>query len=247
MNKTAVCGIEFDNLSMSETLEVIRHRICDQKKTVITPVNVDCVVKAHEDEWYRRFIETSDYIIADGMPIIWASGFSGSPLKERVTGADLLVETCRVASKHNWKLFFYGSAEGVAEEASRRLREQFNCDIVGVYSPPFRAMSDEELEQIVETINKLEPDIMFVSLGAPKQERFIEQNAHRFNCKVFIPCGAAVDFCAGVKKRAPKLMQRIGMEWVWRLMSEPKRLLKRYLIDDMKFFKIILQARSEKV
>ncbi|MFD0697826.1 WecB/TagA/CpsF family glycosyltransferase [Paenibacillus sp. GCM10027628] len=244
MSKVTVAGIEFDNLSMQETLVLINQRIIQRRKTVMTPVNVDCVVKAHEDEWYRKFIEKSDYIIADGMPIVWASKRGKNPLKERVTGADLLVEACKVASKHKWKIFFYGSAEGVAEEARKRLQEKYHCEIVGVYSPPFRGLTDQELDQIAATVNAVDPDIMFVSLGAPKQEKFIEQNLHRFNCKVFIPCGAAVDFCAGVKKRAPRFIQQIGMEWCWRLLSEPKRLVKRYFVDDMKFFKIILQTRD---
>lgn len=247
LKSVTVAGINFNNLKMEELLELLNDRIKNKQKTIITPVNVDCIVKTNESRWYWNFISKSDYVLADGMPIVWISKLSGKPLKQRITGADLLLEISKISSRYNWKIFLYGSGEGVG----KRAMDNLNCmhkneNVVGAHSPPYRDLNPDEGEDEIQLINSYRPDVIFVGLGALKQERWIEHNVDKINACVFVSCGASFDFAAGVKKRAPKLFRKVGMEWLWRAFSEPRRLLKRYFIDDMKFLPILFKRMNSK-
>lgn len=199
---------------------------------VVTP-NSDHLVRLESDALLREIYSHARIVIADGMPIVWASRLLGEPLAERVTGADLMPAVCEAAAARQLKIFLMGAAEGVALEAKRRLELQYpGLDIVGVYSPPFGFEKDPLIQnQIVAMIRAASPDIIFVGLGAPKQEKWIFENYRKFEKGIFLGIGASIDFCAGQVKRAPAFMQKYGLEWVYRLVQEPRRLAKRYAVD----------------
>ncbi|MGE5328966.1 MAG: WecB/TagA/CpsF family glycosyltransferase, partial [Deltaproteobacteria bacterium] len=162
---------------------------------------------------------------------------------EKLSGSDIFPKLCEISAEKGYRLFFLGAGEGVAEQAVSNLKKAFSkINVVGAYAPPLGFEKNEkENEKICKMINKLAPDILFVGFGAPKQEKWIHKNLHALNVRVAIAVGAAFDFAAGNIKRAPVFMQKIGLEWFWRFMHEPKRLFKRYFIDDSQFILILIK------
>jgi N-acetylglucosaminyldiphosphoundecaprenol N-acetyl-beta-D-mannosaminyltransferase len=206
---------------------------------VVTP-NSDHIVRLERDEAFRAAYERADVVTADGMPLVWASKLLREPLKERVTGADLMPRLCKSAAEYGLKVFILGGRSGVPEEAARRLQEAYPGLIVaGAYSPPFGFERDPAADDaIMEMLRSSDADIVFVGLGSPKQELWMHLNLPRVHKGVFLGIGAAVDFCAGSVKRAPKWMQSAGLEWVYRWMQDPSRLTKRY-VNDLYFLVIL--------
>lgn len=199
---------------------------------VVTP-NSDHIVALECDAALRAAYSEADVVVADGMPLVWASKLLREPLKERVTGADLMPRLCRSAADHGLKVFILGGKSGVPEEAARRLQAAYpGLMVAGAYSPPFGFERDEvENEAIVRMVASSDADLVFVGLGAPKQELWMHRHLQRFDKGVFLGIGAAVDFCAGQVKRAPRWMQTAGLEWMYRWSQDPSRLTKRYLRD----------------
>jgi N-acetylglucosaminyldiphosphoundecaprenol N-acetyl-beta-D-mannosaminyltransferase len=199
---------------------------------VVTP-NSDHIVALECDAALRAAYNEADVVVADGMPLVWASKLLREPLKERVTGADLMPRLCRSAADHGLKVFILGGKSGVPEEAARRLQAAYpGLMVAGAYSPPFGFERDEaENEAIVRMVANSGADLVFVGLGSPKQELWMHRHLQRFEKGVFLGIGAAVDFCAGQVKRAPPWMQTAGLEWIYRWSQDPSRLTKRYLRD----------------
>jgi N-acetylglucosaminyldiphosphoundecaprenol N-acetyl-beta-D-mannosaminyltransferase len=169
------------------------------------------------------------FIVADGAPLVWASRWHGSPLPERVAGSDLIFELSAEAARKGYRIFLLGGAEGVAAEAARRLSAQYpGLQIVGTEAPPFREPTAEEHAALIARIKLARPDILFVGFGQPKGERWIDRNYGDLGIPVSIQVGASLDFAAGRIRRAPYWMQKSGMEWSFRLLSEPRRLAARY-------------------
>ncbi|MED4841406.1 WecB/TagA/CpsF family glycosyltransferase [Weizmannia sp. CD-2023] len=247
MEQIVMFNISIDNLTLDEACNQIllfaeKREI---KRYVVTP-NVDHLVKLRKDKEFQRIYENASLVLADGMPLIWASKLLKQPLKEKVSGSDLFPLICEKASHKNMKLFFLGGEEGVAHKAALVLKKKYpNINIVGIYSPPFGfEKSESENRKIINMINKAEPDLLFVGLGAPKQEKWIYKYMGDFNVPVSLAIGASFDFVAGTKKRAPKWMQKSGLEWLWRFCLEPKRLAKRYFVDGFQFFNLFLYEVS---
>ena len=243
MNKVRIANIYIDNLSMDECIARINDLIKGYRKSYIVTPNVDHIVKLQWDDEFLEAYENAEMVVADGMPIIWASNLLGTPLKEKISGSDLFPELCKVSAEKGYTLFFLGAGEGVARQAAWNLEKKFkNVKITGVYSPPFGFEKDEdENNKIQKMINQLAPDILFVGVGAPKQEKWIYKNLDKLNVKLAIGIGASFDFVAGSIKRAPKFMRKMGLEWFWRFMNEPRRLFKRYFIDDSRFAFILFK------
>jgi N-acetylglucosaminyldiphosphoundecaprenol N-acetyl-beta-D-mannosaminyltransferase len=199
---------------------------------VVTP-NSDHIVRLERDEEFRAAYAHADVVTADGMPLVWASRLLREPLKERVTGADLMPRLCKEAAEHGLKVFILGGKPGIPEEAARRLQAAFPGLIVaGTCSPSFGFEQDPaENDAIVRLVSSSEADLVFVGLGSPKQEFWMHRNLGRFDSGVFLGIGAAVDFCAGKVRRAPPWMQKAGFEWLYRWTQDPLRLTKRYLAD----------------
>lgn len=243
--KINILGVNFNNLSFIEALETICGFIESRRTTFVVTPNVDHLVRLQKNEELKSIYADAALILADGMPIIWASYFLGSPLKAKISGSDLLPRFCEMASRKHYKLFFLGGRPGAALKASQVLRERYKgLNIVGVYTPPYGFENKkEENEKIVKMVKDAGPDVLFVGLGAPKQERWIYDYKDRYNAPVSIGIGVSFEFVAGIVKRAPVWIQKVGFEWLWRLLHEPKRLWKRYLIDDMKFFWLVLRQK----
>jgi len=236
-------NIFIDNLSHSEALDKIESFIKNDIHNVVIPTNVDCLVKLQKDNDLLCSYESADVVLADGVPIIWGSKLLGTPLKEKVSGSDIFPKLCERASQKKYSIFFLGGIKGIGEKASIKLKLDYpDLDIVGTYSPPFGFEYDShENKRIIELINKNSPDILCVFLGVPKQEKWLYQYRDQLDVKVSICLGASLDFIAGKVKRAPVWMQKNGLEWLFRIFQEPKRMFKRYFIDDFVFFPLFIK------
>jgi N-acetylglucosaminyldiphosphoundecaprenol N-acetyl-beta-D-mannosaminyltransferase len=242
MNKVELFGIQFNNFDFRDLADYLENTVAAGEPTYLLTCNVDHVMCMQKDALFRRIYRDAHAVVADGMPIVWTSRLAGKSLKQRVAGSDLLTELGLWLEAKRYRLFFLGAAEGVAEEARRRLLERFPAlSIVGCYSPPygFETMEDEN-RKIVAMIREAKPDILLVGVGAPKQEKWIYRHYREYGVPVSIGVGATFDFLAGKVKRAPVWMQRAGLEWSWRLMCEPGRLWRRYLVQDVKFIRLML-------
>lgn len=244
MQHINIFGIRIDNLTLEEACNQILKFVENREvhKYVVTP-NVDHIVKIHKDKEFLHIYKNASLVLADGMPLVWASRILKKPLKEKVSGSDLFPVLCEKATRKKMRLFFLGGQEGVAQKAAEVLKNKYpKIKIVGVYSPPFGFEKDEtENRKIINMINHAKPDILFVGLGAPKQEKWIYRHLKELNVPVSLGIGASFDFVAGTKKRAPVWMQKAGLEWFWRFCLEPRRLFKRYFIDDVKFIYLFLR------
>ena len=243
-------GIDIDNLTFEEALEKIIGIVESNHKGYVVTANVDHIVRLQDEPDFRKAYAGALLVLADGMPIVMSSRLLGVPLKSRITGADLFPAICRVASERGFKIFLLGGLPGVAEKAAQKLKTMYpSIKFVGIYSPPFGfEKSDTESEKIRRMINDVAPDILFIGVGAPKQEMWIHKHIEELNIKVALCVGGAFDFVAGKVRRAPKILQKLALEWFWRLIHEPKRLWRRYILYDTRFFSLFLKEfRNKKI
>lgn len=194
------------------------------------------VMESQSDESLRAIHNQAGLVTPDGMPLVWLSRLRGANHVDRVYGPDLMLACCQRSVQHGWRHFLFGGAPGVPDLLSDRLQRRFpGIKIVGTLSPPFRPLSDREDEDIVRVINEARPDIVWVGLSTPKQERWMAAHLNRLQARVLLGVGAAFDFHAGLKRQAPRWMQQVGMEWLFRLATEPRRLWRRYLTNNPRF------------
>lgn len=247
-DKIRFLNILIDNLDMASALAAVDRLIEKRDPQYLVTLNIDHVVRLHKDVRFKEAYDSAAVILADGMPILWAARFLGTPLKEKVSGSDLFPKLCEISAHKGYKIFFMGGREGAAQRAAEIFRVKYpGIRIVGVYSPPFGFEADSsENYKIVSMIRGSGADIVFVGLGAPKQENWIYEHREEYRVPVSIGIGASFEFAAGFVKRAPLWMQRTGFEWLWRLAMEPKRLWRRYLVEDMEFFRIVLKQKFKK-
>jgi len=212
----------------------------EKKRVCVTPVN--CLLWAREDQRLMDLYNSSDMNTADGVPIVLASKLLGEPIQGRVTGLDFLPYFAKVAAERGYSFFFLGAKEGVAEELSRVLRESYpSLNVAGCYSPPFaERFSEEENTKMISMINALKPNVLWVSLTAPKQDFWIEEHFDRLDVNVAIGVGGAFEVTAGLIPRSPAWMQRYSLEWLFRFMQEPRRLFRRYLVEAPMFIPLVL-------
>ena len=234
-----------DNLTMSETLNEIDKLI--QKKNcsyVVTP-NVDHIVRLEKDEELQKVYKNASLILTDGKPLIWISKWYKTPIKEKISGSDLFPRVCQLAANKNYTMYLLGAAEGVADTAARNLMKKYpGLNIVGTYSPPFGfEKNKQEMNNIKTQIQEVHPDILIVGLGCPKQEKFMYYHCKELGVPISFGLGASIDFEAGNIKRAPKWMSNHGLEWLYRFSKEPKRLFKRYFVDDLKIIQVARKYR----
>lgn len=242
-NRMKFLNTEIDNLTMQESLEIIDELINRKNPSYVVTPNVDHIVKLEEDIEFQDVYKNADLILTDGMPLIWISKMKKTPIKEKVSGSDLFPKVCELAAKKGYRVFLLGAAEGVADTAARNLKEKYNgLNVVGTYSPSYGfEKNEDEINHIINIVRNVKPDILAVGLGAPKQEKFIYKYKDDLNVPVSLAIGASIDFEAGNINRAPKWMQKVGLEWFYRLCKEPKRMFKRYLIDDIKIFTLLFK------
>ncbi len=229
---TALLGIPFDNLTISEALDRIDNMVASRDPHYVVTANVDFCVQSFEDVELRRILVEAHLTLCDGTPLLWASRLFGNPLPERVAGADLVPMLITRASEKGYRIFFLGGAPHVTEQAVQRLERLYpQVVIAGHYSPPFQPLLDMNHDEIVERIRAARPDLLFVSFGCPKAEKWMAMHYRRLGVPVSIGVGATIDFLAGNVRRAPNWMQRAGLEWLFRMAQEPRRLCGRYMKD----------------
>ncbi|MGG4407201.1 WecB/TagA/CpsF family glycosyltransferase [Niallia taxi] len=243
MEKVNLFNIDFDNFSFDDLSSYIKEAIYNREPRYIVTCNVDHIIKLTKEEEFLNVYNKADAVVADGVPVVWASKLLKKPLKQKVSGSDIIPMLGKDFEKNKFKLFFLGAAEGVAEQAKKNLEIEFpGLEVVGCYSPSYGFEKNEsENIEIIRMIKAANPDILFVGVGAPKQEVWINKYYKEYNVPVSIGVGATFDFLAGNVKRAPIILQNIGLEWAWRLCQEPKRLWKRYLVDDSKFLLLLFK------
>jgi N-acetylglucosaminyldiphosphoundecaprenol N-acetyl-beta-D-mannosaminyltransferase len=198
------------------------------------------ITEAHHDAAFKRILNSADLNVPDGMPLIWLGRLHGFPLSRRVYGPELMSTFCEHAVPHGTRHFLYGGDTGVAEKLADALRARYpGIEIAGTICPPFRDLTPEEKRTEAEEINSSCPDVVWVGLSAGKQEKWMFEQHNRLNASVLVGVGAAFDFLAGLKKQAPLWMQENGLEWLFRLLQEPRRLWHRYLVYGSQFICLV--------
>jgi N-acetylglucosaminyldiphosphoundecaprenol N-acetyl-beta-D-mannosaminyltransferase len=230
-----VLGVHVDTVDMDAAIERIANWISNRDSRYVCVTGVHGVMESQSDEDLLAIHNRSGMTTPDGMPLVWAAHYAGAPKTERVCGTELLPAVAARAALCGWKFFMYGGKDGVPELLATRLTKTFpGLQIVGTHSPPFRPMTREEDDAVISQINDSEADIVWVGLSTPKQERWMAAHVGRVDAPVLIGVGAAFDLHAGLSARAPKWMQRSGLEWLYRMLTEP-RLLTRYLKSNPRF------------
>lgn len=246
LDKVKMFSVYIHNVTLNQACnEIIKLAKNNNESDFVLTPNVDHIVKLNKDMSFKRVYDNASLVLADGMPLVWASKLLKKPLLERVSGSDVFPEVCKMASVNNLKVFFLGGLEGVAASAAKKLQEESpGLKVVGTYSPPFGFEKDKvENTKIINMIREANPDILFVGLGAPKQEKWIFNNIEELKTPVALGIGASFDFVAGSIKRAPLWMRNKGLEWFWRFCNEPIRLFKRYFIEDLKFLYLLFKEK----
>lgn len=211
---------------------------------VVTP-NTDIIVKMQRDEQLKRICEHADLILTDGMIVVKISRYLHNPIKERVCMTDFIWDICDLSVEKGYKLFLLGGKQNALEKATHNIKTKYpQLQIVDSYSPPFGfEKNKEQLTAINKRIANSEADILIVFLGCPKQEKFIYENKDKYNLPISFTMGGCVDFLAENVRRAPLWMQQCGLEWFFRFLQEPKRMFKRYFIDDVRILGLIVQYK----
>jgi N-acetylglucosaminyldiphosphoundecaprenol N-acetyl-beta-D-mannosaminyltransferase len=233
-------GVPVSAISLDEAVAIFGRWIGSWNERV--PTRYVCITGVHgitecqRDPEVLRIHREAAMVTPDGMPLVWLGRRAGFPHMTRVCGPDLMTEICRISPAHGWRHFLYGGEPGVAELLADRLRQRFpGIRIVGTWCPPFRPLTDAEKEDVAALIHRARPDIVWVGLSTPRQERWMAEMAPRLRVPVLVGVGAAFDFLSGRKPRAPRWMQRSGLEWLFRLATEPRRLWRRYLVNNTAF------------
>ena len=243
--KVNILGVQISSISNDDLLAAFtRHILLKQKKQVcITPVN--SVLAAVKSEQVKTIYNNADYVLCDGMPLKWASSFLNTPIKERITGLDLLPNLVELCSKNDFSIFLLGASPGVGDKLKDIILNQYpQAKIVGVYVPPFMtAFTADENYNMISAVNAASPDVLLVSLTAPKQDIWIANNKDALNATLLVGIGGAFEVMAGLAKRAPKWVQKAGLEWLYRFIQEPKRLFRRYFIEAPLFIPLIIKQK----
>lgn len=242
MDRINILNVEIDNISQDELLKRL------DKGVLLTP-NVDDLMKHQRDEVFHKYALNADFVVCDSKIVFLAAKFLGTPLKEAIPGSSFFPAYCDYHKNDDTKIFLLGAKEGVADIAKEKINKRIGRDIVvGTYSPPFGFEKDEkECTHIVDILKKTSANVILVGLGNPKQTKWIFKYRDQLpNIDVFLALGATIDFEAGNIKRAPKIFQKFAMEWFYRLIKEPRRMYRRYFIDDIPFFWLLFKQKLGK-
>ena len=233
-------GCAVDNLDMEETLGVVEGFIRSGRPHQHVVINVDKIVKASRDPVLRQIINDCDLINADGMPVVWASRLLGKPLKERVTGVDLFEALMARAAEKGWRVFLLGARDEVVSGVAHLYPARYPGLTLAGYRNGYWKPEDED--RVVAEIAATRPDILFVAISSPKKEAFLARYQAAMKVPFAMGVGGTFDVAVGLVKRAPVWMQKAGLEWFYRFLQEPRRMFRRYFIDDMAF--VALFARE---
>jgi N-acetylglucosaminyldiphosphoundecaprenol N-acetyl-beta-D-mannosaminyltransferase len=232
-----VLGVRISVIDQERAREILFHAVRSGHRGYVTVTGVHGVMEAQDDERFRAILNNALLNTPDGMPMVWMGKLQGENRIARVYGPDLMLNLCEHSRAQNFSHFLYGGAPGVADHLARKLRELFpSLNIAGTYTPPFRALNNDELADLQERVRVALPDFFWVGLSTPKQERFMAEHLELLpEAKVMVGVGAAFDLLTGQVRQAPLWMQRAGLEWLYRLSQEPRRLSRRYLLNNPRF------------
>lgn len=238
-----VLGVQLHAMDLTIATEAVLEAVRDRQRGYVCLTGVHGVSEAQDDPAFRRILNGAFLNTTDGMPLVWLGRRAVSPQVDRVYGPDLMLEIFRATQHTGCRHFFYGGAPGVAEELKSAMESRFpGVQVVGTYCPPFRPLNGEEEAALAELVRAAQPDIIWVGLSTPKQEKFMAEYLPKLETTLMFGVGAAFDFHAGRVSQAPRWIQRSGLEWFYRLCSEPRRLGKRYLKNNPLFVgRLILQ------
>lgn len=241
--KVKLLGIEFDNLRIKDILKNITKRITSNEKQSIFFINADCLNKAYENAQYQELLQKADMVLPDGSGINMGCNMIHTPLKENLNGTDMLPFICKLSAKKDFSIYLLGAKDGIANDMKNNLHKMYpNLNIVGTHHG---YINDTSLTQeVINDINEKQPDILFVAMGAPYQEIFIETYRDQIDAKIFLGVGGLFDFYSNKIKRAPLFVREIGFEWIYRMLQEPKRMWKRYIIGNPKFLYRIFKYKK---
>src|SRR5208282_2122896 len=236
IERVNVLGVGISVINLPSALTAIADAVCARRKGYICVTGVHGVMEAQADKAFRNILNGAFLCTPDGMPMVWAGRLSGHSRMSRVYGPDLMLEVCAWSEKNPCRHFFFGGAPGAAEALRDKLTARFpGLQVAGSFTPPFRALNAEEQRQLQEAVRAARPDILWVGLSTPKQEKFMAEFLPRLDVTLMVGVGAAFDFLSGRVKQAPRWMQRSGLEWFFRLCQEPRRLAKRYFKNNPLF------------
>lgn len=242
VDEKRILGVRFDLADYAAVLETLYGWRETGKRSYVTITNPHSVLMCRRDEEMRRATDGAGLTLPDGVGIIWAAAILGYPHHGRVTGPTLMLRLCDEGRRLGLRHYFYGGTEGVADQLAERLSERFpGLAVAGTYCPPFRALGPEEDEAILRKINAAKPDVVWVGLGAPKQEKWMAARVGRIEAAAMIGVGAAFDFHSGNVQWAPKWVRALGIEWAYRLVLEPGRLWRRNLDSPLFLMKVLCQ------
>jgi len=246
MSRINFLNIPIDAITMKQTLEKIDAAILSNKQIVHSVINAGKVVLMQTDKNLEKSVLNSDLINADGQSIVWAARFLGKKIPERVTGIDLMQELVKMAKQKGYKCYFLGAEKDVLKKMINTYLNEYSSDIIAGYQHGhYKKVKEEE---IVDCIKESRPNILFVGMSSPKKEIFIDKYKDQLRSVSFLMgVGGSFDVIAGHKMRAPKLLQNIGCEWLWRFALEPIRLFKRYTIGSLKFISLVINERIKKI
>lgn len=252
MRRVRVGEAWIDAVTFDGALEAIAALVDARCGGLIVTPNVDHIVRLERDRDFRAVYDGADLSLPDGTPVVWAARLLATPLLAKVSGSDLVLPLARLATHRGWRVYLLGGAPGAAEAAASRMTRDFGVDIVGINAPVVTVQGDEAAEQeIVDRIRVARPDLIFVAFGAPKQERLCARIRKRVHPAVLICVGVSLSLVAGHVRRAPQLVSRLGLEWLFRLTQDPRRLWRRYLIEGPRFVGIVWRtsrmARDQRI
>jgi len=239
-----VLGTAVDALNLDQAVDHICQWMDDETTgRYVCVTDVHCIMQSYRRPEVRNAYNSASLCVPDGVPLTWVGRARGQKTMGRVYGPDLMLRLLEVSAQKGYTNFFYGGAEGVAEELKRRMTLRFpGLEVVGTYCPPFRPLTNEAREELISTVNDLRPDFLWIGLGAPKQELFMREFHEILDAKVMIGVGAAFDFHTGRVRQAPRWMMGAGLEWLFRLFMEPRRLAPRYFRNNPAFiWHVLLQ------
>ncbi len=242
MDKIEIFNTVIHNLTMQETLEIIDGSISKGNQLHHVVVNAGKIVSMQDDLQLRQSVNESDLINADGQAVVWASKVLRKPLKERVAGIDLMINLIEIAYRKKHKIYFFGATEEIVKEVVNRYSKQYSTEIIAGYRNGYFQKNDE-----IEIANEIAcsgANILFVAISSPTKENFLYKNKELLkNVNFVMGVGGSFDVIAGKVKRAPLWMQRMGLEWFYRFLQEPKRMWRRYLVGNTKFIFLVLKEK----
>jgi len=247
LERANVLGVGVHAINMKQAVAAIDHAALHRRKGYVCVTGVHGVMEAQEDREFRKILNDSLLTTPDGMPTVWVGRLQGFRSMDRVYGPDLMLEICRLSEERGYTHYLYGGNAGVVEKLAGALRKDYpKLNIVGMNTPPFRPLNHTEELELQEHVREARPDFVWVGLSTPKQERFMASHIAALDCTLMLGVGAAFDIHTGATKDAPSWVKRAGLQWLHRLQQEPRRLWKRYLLNNPKFmFNIALQFLRE--